>query len=190
MLRGNFSALYFMSSEMQCVCNAVYSFLAVQCAVSSVHFTAVRWVHCVQCIVQRACSVCKVCSVFCSVCSVLCTLCSVLAVWSAQCSLQCSLHCSLQCKASKGIILPCRPICGPTLTVYQQLHIIIITFIIVIVITWVAFNQVRIQGYFCFSSGEVVWECHEHRVMEEALHWSDRFRLRWYYHGGEGGIRV
>ena len=40
---------------------------------------------------------------------------------------------------------------------------------------------------FSFSSGGVVWECHEHRVMEEALHWSDRFRLRWYYHGGEGG---
>ena len=25
-------------------------------------------------------------------------------------------------------------------------------------------------------------------MMEEVLHWSDRFRLLWYYHGGDKGI--
>ena len=44
------------------------------------------------------------------------------------------------------------------------------------------------KGHFCFSSEGVVWECHEHRVMEEALHRSDRFRLLWYYHGEDNGI--
>ena len=65
--------------------------------------------------------------------SVLYAVCSVsYYVAGLNCALYVHLSCRerLQCSVSKGIILPCRPICGLILTVYQQLQVTTITIIL------------------------------------------------------------